>query len=914
MTIDHTSKKSTSKLDVVSSEALVIGGGVAGMQAALDMANQGFKVHLLEKTPSLGGKMAMIDKTFPTLDCSACILTPRLSEVSRHPNIELHTYSDVISVAGRVGDFKVKIRKRARYVDEDKCSACADCVPACPVEVPNEFDQSLGFRKAIYQPFPQATPSTYTITKLGTPACREACPADVNPQGFISLMKEGRFHDALRIFRKSNPFPGVLGRVCIAFCEGECVRGELDESVSIRNLHRFLADYERKHGPDRPIEAKIDKDERIAVVGAGPAGLACGYHLVKMGYPVTVFEAQPEAGGLLRYGIPEYRLPRDILAEEIDWIAKHGVKIKTSSPVESIKSLKKEGFKAIFLATGASNSNKLGIAGEEAKGIYHASDFLERANSGKPYPLGEKVAVIGGGDAAIDSARVAIRLGAKEVTIVYRRSHVELPAIPSEVEDAREEGLNLLLLTNPIEILTSKDELRGIRCIKMKLGEPDHSGRRRPQVIRGSEFTLIVDNMIIAVGQSVTPKGLHEECDCSEWGTIKVNPLTLETNMEGVFAGGDVVLGPATAVKAVAHGKEAAISIDRFLRKVNVEADRIEERHRVRVEEVDMEKPTEPRVDMPKHGVAGRIQSYTEVELGFEQESATQEAERCLGCAICCECELCVEACTREAIDHKMQDEIIELPVGAIVLAAGYRLYDVSDYPRLGYGKFPNVIHAMEYERLINASGPTHGHLIKLSDGKLPKSIGFIQCVGARDVNRGVPECSRVCCMYGIKNAVMAKEHDPEIDVTIYYADIRAFGKGFEEFYNMAKDRFGIKFIRGRVGEVMEDRETGNLTVRVENTDEHAIQDIEHDLVVISPGIQPPWGLDVIASELGLELDETGYVPVKDELLAPVDTTIPGVFACGCVDSPKDIPDSVTAGSAAAMRATIILSQAEKKE
>jgi len=420
--------------------------------------------------------------------------------------------------------------------------------------------------------------------------------------------------------------------------------------------------------------------------------------------------------------------------------------------------------------------------------------------------------------------------------------------------------------------------------------------------------------MIIAVGQSVTQKGLHEECECSEWGTIKVNSLTLETNMKGVFAGGDVVLGPATAVKAVAHGKEAAISIDRFLRKVNVEADRIEERHRVRVEEVDMQKPTEPRVDMPKHGVAGRIQSYAEVKLGFEQEPASQEAERCLGCAICCECELCVEACTREAIDHKMQDEIIELPVGAIILAAGYRLYDVSDYPRLGYGKFPNVIHAMEYERLINASGPTHGHLIKLSDGKLPKSIGFIQCVGARDVNRGVPECSRVCCMYGIKNAVMAKEHDPEIDATIYYADIRAFGKGFEEFYNMAKDRFGVKFIHGRVGEVMEDRKTGNLIVRVENTDEHSIQDIEHDLVVISPGIQPPWGLDVIASELGLELDETGYVPVKDELLAPVDTVIPGVFACGCVDGPKDIPDSVTAGSAAAMRATIILSQAEKKE
>jgi heterodisulfide reductase subunit A len=256
-----------------------------------------------------------------------------------------------------------------------------------------------------------------------------------------------------------------------------------------------------------------------------------------------------------------------------------------------------------------------------------------------------------------------------------------------------------------------------------------------------------------------------------------------------------------------------------------------------------------------------------------------------------------------------MKDEIVELDVGAIVVATGYRLFDVKEYPRYGYGKYGNVIHAMEYERLINASGPTHGHLIRLSDGKIPKSIGFIQCVGARDVQKGVPHCSRVCCMYGIKNAVMAKEHYPDIDVTIYYADIRSFGKGFEEFYEMAKTRFGVKFVRGRVADIEEIEETQNLLVNVENVEETKYLKVEHDLVVLAPGMRPPEELSDIAKQLEIELDDDGYVQVDHHFFSPVDTRIPGIFTCGCADGPKDIPDSVSAGSAAAMRATIILSK-----
>ncbi|MFW9927347.1 MAG: FAD-dependent oxidoreductase, partial [Candidatus Thorarchaeota archaeon] len=452
----------------------------------------------------------------------------------------------------------------------------------------------------------------------------------------------------------------------------------------------------------------------------------------------------------------------------------------------------------------------------------------------------------------------------------------------------------------------------GIRCMKMRLGEPDHSGRRRPVPIPNSEFTMAIDEMIIAIGQATDPRGVQMELDCSEWGTVKANPVTLETNMPGVFAGGDVVLGPLTVVKAVGHGKNAAISIDRYIRGVDLTEGRVKERHRVQSYEVNKSGlPFEKRASMSKQGITSRKRGFTEVELGFNNAVAAAEAERCLGCAVCCECERCADACTREAIDHSMNDEVIDLHVGAIVLATGYRLFDVTEYPQFGYGRLPNVIHALEYERLINAAGPTHGHLVRLTDGKAPKSIGFVQCVGARDVQKGVPYCSRVCCMYGIKNAVMAKEHNPETDVTVYYADIRAFGKGFEEFYEMARTRFGVNFVRGRVAEVNHDKETDSLVVRFEDTEKGDLLEVNHDLIVLSPGVQPPEGLEDIAVELNMDLSEEGYVTVEDQFIKPVDTSIEGVFVCGCADGPKDIPDSVSAGSAAAMRATIILSKVD---
>jgi heterodisulfide reductase subunit A len=909
VTVEHARPKAAASKKQWSEKALVVGGGVAGMQAALDIASQGFKVYLMEKSSSIGGRMAMIDKTFPTLDCSACILTPRLSEVQHHPNIELLTYSEVEEVTGKVGNFKVKVSRKARYVDAEKCNGCGDCVPVCPIEVPNEFDQSIGFRKAVYIPFPQATPNTHTIEKNGHAPCKIGCPAHVNPQGFTALMRNGNHDAALALVRDAIPFPGSLGRVCPGVCEEKCERASLDESVSIRNLHRWLHDNERERGGHKGEPPKIDKKEPLAVVGAGPAGLACAEKLAKMGYPVTVFDKREEAGGLLRYGIPEYRLPRDVLADEIKIIEDLGVKIETSKEIRSAEAMLKKGFKAVFLGTGAPVSSKLRIRGEDTQGVYHAVDFLERVNRGEKVPLGSSVAVIGGGNAAIDAARVAKKMGVRHVTIIYRRARAQMPAIAAEIEDAIEEGVELKVLANPVEVIETKGRIMGIRCIRMELGEPDESGRRRPIPIPGSEFSIPYDNMIIAIGQRADPRGPHAGLEVTEWGTPEVDPVTLQTSMAQVFAGGDLATGPGLVVEAVGQGHVAAESIHRYLRGLDLKQGRPETFIEVSPEDIRKERfGVHARAKMPKIKLAQRRTSFQEVELGFDEATAITEAGRCLNCTICSECMECMKACTREAIDHSMTDETIELDVGAIVMSTGYKMFDVKEYPRFGYEIYANVIQAMEYERLINAAGPTAGHLVRLSDGKIPKSIGFVQCVGARDVSKGVPACSRVCCMYGIKNAVMAKEHDPNVDVTVYYADIRAFGKGFEEFYEMAKTRFGVNFVRGRVAEIVE-TDDENVLIRVENTETLNFMQNEHDLVILSPGIMPSPGMEDLAKDMGVKLDEDGYVKVEHPLLFPVDAEMDGIYTCGCADGPKDIPDSVAAGSAAAMRATIVLSR-----
>jgi heterodisulfide reductase subunit A len=891
----------------VNPNTLVVGGGVAGIQAALEIADSKHKVYLVEREPSVGGHMIQLDKTFPTLDCSACILTPKMSLVGAHPYVELMSYSEVKEVSGYVGNFKVKINKKARYVDVDKCTGCGECSNVCPVTVPNEFDLGLGNRKAIYRPFPQAVPNAFTIDKRGYPPCRVACPAGVNAQGYVALISQGKFKEALEVLRRTMPFAGVCGRVCTHPCEKECERGKVDQPVSIRSLKRFMSDYEMNAGREKATPIERTKEDKVAVIGSGPAGLACAYDLIRDGYPVTVFEAAPKAGGLLRYGIPEYRLPEKVLDNEISYVQELGVEIKTNTLVTDLKEVFNQGYEAIFLASGAWVSQKMGIPNEDAQGVLHALDFLRKANSGEKVELGSRVAVIGGGNAAVDAARVAKRLGAKEIDIIYRRSRAEMPADAGEVNEAENEGITLHLLAAPVKILTKDNKVTGIQCIKMELGEPDESGRRRPVPVKGSEFDVAVDNVIMALGQGVNKAALPKELEYTNWGTIKVDQTTLETNIEGVFAGGDVVSGPADVIAAVAAGKEAAISIDRHLRGADLKEGR--PKPVKKVAEVSKKGVKEKaRPVMPTLDIAER-ESFAEVDLGLDEKTAIEEALRCLNCGVCSECMECIKACQANSIIQDMEDEMVEVEVGNIIVATGYDAFDPTPLYQYGYGRLDNVLTALEFERMINASGPTSGE-VTLKDGSHPKTVGIIHCVGSRD-EKYHEYCSQVCCMYSIKLGHMIREHVPGAQVIDFYIDLRCVGKAFEEFYNRVLDE-GTTFVRGRPAEVTDiaesPEEEGKLIIIGEDTLVGRQRRVPVDMVILSTALEPRADAGDVGRLFSISRSADGFFLEKHPKLDPVATMNDGIFVVGCCQSPKDIPQTVAQASAAAARALAMIS------
>jgi heterodisulfide reductase subunit A-like polyferredoxin len=903
--------------------AMVVGGGIGGMQAALDLAESGIKVYLVETKPCIGGVMSQLDKTFPTNDCAMCTMAPRLVEIGRHKDIEIITLADVEGIRGQPGNFNVTLKKRPRYIDEEKCTGCGECAEKCPIEVPSEHNMGLDNQKAIYRLYPQAIPPAYFINKKGKAPCRSNCPADVAVQGYVALIREGKYFEALKVHREDNPFPSICGRVCTHPCEENCTRNLVDNPVSVRSLKRFIADYELKLGEIPLPEIDEEKPGKIAVIGSGPAGLTASYYLAKKGYKVTIFEALPVVGGMLKVGIPEYRLPSKILDLEIDVIKRMGVEIKTNHKINSCEDIWKlkynENFDAIFLATGAHKNVSIKCEGECLKGVISGVDFLKDVALSKIKNIKGRIAVIGGGNVAVDSARTALRLGTDEVSIFYRRSKKEMPAIEEEVEDALQEGIKINYLTSPVKIEGEDNKVKKIILIKNKLGEPDSSGRRRPVKIEGSEFSYKVDHVILAVGQEpdvdylVSGKGKFE---LTPRKTIKLeNKDLLLVNKEGIFAGGDLLLGPSTVAEAIGHGKSAADIIARFL-----EGEKIEDINEKIMKEKAVETSLKPeevftkkqlgsfekveRVKLNKLDVEQRVTNFKEVVSAISEEEAIKEASRCLTCGICSECHECITACEADAIDYNQKEEKLDLKVGSIIFSPGYDLFDAGSKLEYGYSNYSNVITALEFERILSASGPYEGKVLRPSDKLVPKKIAFIQCVGSRDTERDY--CSSICCMYATKEAIIAKEHaGEELECHVFFMDMRAFGKGFDAYYERAKE-LGVKYIRCRPSSVEEIAETKNLKINYVTDEGKRLTD-QYDLVVLSVGMQPPELARKLNSNFGIKLNEHGFC--WTDSFKPVESNKEGIFVCGPFTEPKDIPETVMQAGGAASKVLSLLSE-----
>jgi formate dehydrogenase beta subunit len=502
-------------------------------------------------------------------------------------------------------------------LQESGCRFCGACVEVCPTG-------ALTDAAAAYQP-------ECDWEEVAVP-CKHACPAGINVPLYVYLAGQGKYQESIAVVRERVPFPGALGRVCFHPCEEACRRAALNEPISIKSLKRFVAD--RDTGLWKQRSRKLPPTgKKVAIVGAGPAGLTAAYYLAKAGHTVTVFEQLPVAGGMMRVGIPDYRLPSEILNAEINDIEEAGVEIKLNTKIESLDALFKQGYQAVFLATGAHRGQPLGVDGDKLPGVWDGASFLRDVNLGKKVDVGKKVAVIGGGNVAIDSARVALRLGAEEVHVIYRRTRNEMPASPEDVEAALEEKIQINYLRGHLSVCQQNGRL-SLSCCCMELGEPDASGRRRPVPVKGSEFDTAYDVIIGAIGQvPEIPAGFMVKT--GRGNTIQADNATLATSRESVWAGGDAVTGPDFVITAIAAGRKAASSIDKYLdgsgdidevltdeRKIGLCAGLTAENF-----------PAQPRVKMPRLPLEQVAHDLSrEVETGLPEDGAIAEGRRCFQC------------------------------------------------------------------------------------------------------------------------------------------------------------------------------------------------------------------------------------------------------------------------------------------
>ena len=850
--------------------------------------------------------------------------------VGRHENIHLLSYSEVESVSGYVGNFNIRVHRKARYIDEDNCTGCGKCAEVCPIDVANPFDLGLSTRKAAYRHSAQSVPNAYTIQKMGIAPCRNACPTDQRAQGYIALIHQKRYADAYWAIRREHPFPSVCGRVCNHRCEDACNRGKYDQPVNIMGLKRFASDWAYSHRDELPnmrdksivgtpfAHHPTPTGKKIAVIGAGPAGLTAALDLVRLGYAVSVFDSLPVAGGMMRVGIPPHRLPTELLDWEIQQILDEGVELRLNTRIDDVPGLLENSaaqlggpYHAVLLATGAHKAKKIPIRNSNHPDNWYSLDLLRRVSLGENIGLrGRKVAVLGGGNVALDTARTVLRLGASQVCMACLEPRGEMPGFDWEVGVAEDEGVKMYSGRTFKEIVVKDEKIVGVRCMEVVFRG---FKRDRPVIdeIPGTEQVLPADLVVWAIGQGPDFSFLPSD------GSINTRyPIGIQTDSEmmtttrGVFCAGDVHRGMTFfVVDAIGEGHKVTRCIDRYLRGENG----LTEPTKLAVVELGDEEigkkfllgesSRRQRIPISSIPLEERAHNFREVDLTLTEEEALAEAERCLRCGICSECLECLAACERGAIKHDMQDQYVDLTVGAIIVATGFKDFDPSKMPELGYAKLENVVTSMEFERMINPSGPTNGKVL-LKNGKPPRSLAILHCIGSRDENTH-DYCSRACCMYSLKIAQLVHEY---VNAEVYeiYRDLRAFGKGYEEFYNRT-EKMGVHFYHGKVRGIQQ--QDGQLEVHWDESYYNQPNRIVVDMVILSTGFEPQTDAAQVASIFGISRSRDGFFLERHPKLAPVETSTAGIYLAGACQSPKDIPDSVAQAGAAAAGALSLIDQ-----
>lgn len=654
-------------------KVVIVGNGIGVAQCALTLADLGINTTVITPSLDLGSDY---NADSPDMNSHDLVqIRPLLLRLVSHSHVQVYTGSEVDNIAKCQGRLDITATRYPRYVHEDLCSSCGRCAEACSVKIPFIQEGWSQTHRAVHGSLlgTHGVPSAYSIDKQGIASCSAACPAGINVQGFVSLMAGGKVDRALELIGEAAPLAGVLGRVCTHPCEDACKRSEVDAPVFIRGLHRYAADYASGDITYKLKARAKSRRDKIAIVGSGPAGLTAAWELARRGYTPVIFESHAVVGGMLATGIPRFRLPREVREREVKAIEALGVEIRTGITIGrdvTLADLRERDYRAFFLAIGAHDNRGLGIPGEDLDGVVDSISLLFELNMKVGASVGRNLVVVGGGNSAVDSARAAMRRGKRIVTIMYRRTADEMTAVPEDIEEAIGEGISILYLTSPIEIIGDDTRVIGIRCQRMELGAVEEDGRRKPIPIPGSEFDLEADHVVLAIGQrpntrQLNIKGLRTS---NADATVYVDPLTLETNVPGVFAGGDCVTGPNCVVDAVAWGKRAAESIDRHLKGRDLRKYReLPQTEPVQVSISERYASPHKRADMPLIPRSKRMGTFEETSMGLRHDIVEREAQRCLSCALCSGCLECERACGLDAICHDDCAEEIQIEADMII-------------------------------------------------------------------------------------------------------------------------------------------------------------------------------------------------------------------------------------------------------